>query len=80
MKPALHATTTVLPGKKIEVDATELREGQAVDVFVIVRSDEPRNQPSLADFLESLPPSNRTKQEWDEFEREFQAERDAWDR
>lgn len=78
--PALHATTKVLPGKRIEIDAADLREGQSVDVFVVARPDETHHRHSLADFLESLPPSNRTKEEWQEFEREFQAERDAWDR
>ncbi|HEY9612853.1 hypothetical protein [Allocoleopsis sp.] len=35
MQPALHISTQVLPGKKIEIDTPELPVGDAVDVFII---------------------------------------------
>ena len=34
----------------------------------------------VLDFLDGLPAGARSEQEWAEFEREFQAERDSWDR
>ena len=34
----------------------------------------------ILDFLDGLPAGTRTEQEWAEFEREFQAERNAWER
>ncbi len=35
MEAALHIKTKVLPGKKIEVTAPDLIEGEAVEIFVV---------------------------------------------
>lgn len=35
---------------------------------------------SVLDFLDALPPGPRSAPTWDEIERRFQEERDAWDR
>jgi len=37
-------------------------------------------RPGVVDFLDQLPPGTRSPEAWDEFEREFQAERDSWER
>jgi hypothetical protein len=34
----------------------------------------------VLDFLDGLPAGNRSQDFWDELEREFQAERDSWER
>lgn len=34
----------------------------------------------VLDFLDALPPGRRSPESWQEFEREFQAERDSWER
>ncbi len=74
--------TRVLPGKRIEITAPELSEGQNVEVTIRMHAAQPvaSPKPGLLDFLNSLAPSKRTPQEWEEFDREFQRERDAWDR
>ena len=81
----IHLTARVLPGGRIDVIAPGLHEGQDVDLVVRPRGNEHGTQRAgaklgILDFLKSLPPSNRTPEQWDEFEREFQRERDAWDR
>jgi hypothetical protein len=35
---------------------------------------------SVLEFLDALPPGPRSAPSWDEIERQFQEERDAWDR
>lgn len=36
MRPALHLTTKVLPGNKIEIEIPEGEIGDTVDVFVVL--------------------------------------------
>jgi hypothetical protein len=43
-----------------------------------VESNQPKT--GVLDFLDSLPPSSRSAVDWEQFEREFQVERDRWDR
>lgn len=84
MRPDLHVTTCVLPGKRIEIPTPDLLEGQDVEVTIRVPANQsefkPSPKPGILDFLNSLPPSNRTPEEWAEFKREFQRERNSWDR
>jgi len=75
--------TRVLPGKRIELYVPQFNEGDIVDVVVTVvesatESAEPKM--SMLEFIESLPPSRKTPEEWEQFEKDFQAERDSWDR
>lgn len=80
LQPALHLTTRVGPGHKIEVVAPQLDEGDAVEVFVVAaRPREPRKR-TVHEFLSSLPPGPRSYPTWEEFERAFQEERNSWDR
>jgi hypothetical protein len=77
----VHVKTRVLPGNRIEVAAEGLREGE--DVEVTIKSvGEPEQKPrrGILDFLDSLPPNKKSPEQWAEFEREFQRERDSWDR
>lgn len=81
LRTALHTTARVQSGNRIEITAPELKEGQDVDVFLIPRPSatyHPRR--SVLEFLDSLPPGPRSAPTWDEIERQFQAERDAWER
>jgi hypothetical protein len=80
VRTALHIMTRVQSGNKIEIIAPELEEGQDVDVFLIPRPVEPTPRRSVIEFLDSLPPGPRSAPTWDEIERQFQDERDAWDR
>jgi hypothetical protein len=80
LRTALHTTARVQPGNKIEITALELKEGQEVDVFLIPRPSETQPRRSILEFLDSLPPGPRSAPTWDEIERQFQEERNAWDR
>jgi hypothetical protein len=80
VRTALHTTASVQPGNKIEVTALELAVGQAVDVFLIPRPAESSAGRTILELLDSLPQGPRSAATWDEVERQFQQERDAWDR
>jgi hypothetical protein len=81
MESALHTTTRVLPGNRIELTSPEFVEGQTVDVFVV-----PQNTPlkkrtqSLMEFINSLPPGPRMAKTWEDLDRMIKEERDSWDR
>ena len=76
-----HFTAQVLPGGRIEIPASGLAEGQTVDVVVVPRAGAgPPKAQSLKEFFDSLPPGPRSAPTWEEFERQFQEERNAWDR
>jgi hypothetical protein len=74
-------TTTVPPDRRIEVAVPDLPVGARVEVVVTVTAPPAgEDRSSLREFLDSRPPSRKTPEEWAQFEREFQAERDSWDR
>jgi len=62
----------------------ELADGTAVRVAVTPVQGPPAeattNRPSVVEFLASLPPGPRSYATWEEFEKSFQQERDAWER
>lgn len=81
MESALRIETRVLPGKRIEISDPELPEGAHVDVIVVVREQPQLNQKhSILAILDSLPPGPRSNKNWDQIEKEFQEERNAWER
>jgi hypothetical protein len=61
------------PGKRLRVVVTEPEEMDTA------RLTPPRAFRSALEYLDSLPPLQRTPEEWAEIEREFQEERDSWD-
>jgi hypothetical protein len=67
-------------GNRIEISAPELKEGQEVDVYFVPRAPEAPSRRSVLEFLDSLPAGPRSAPTWDEVDRRFQEERDAWDR
>jgi hypothetical protein len=79
MQTTLRLTTRVLPGNRIEITAPELREGEAIDVLLLLSPDSP-SEGSVIDFLDALPEGPRRAQSWSEIDAAFEAERDAWDR
>lgn len=82
---ALRLKTRTLSGKRLEVTIPELNEGEEVEL-IILRSEEPApeaeaDQPQgVWDWLQSLPPSTLTGEDWKRIERELQEEKDAWER
>ena len=92
MQAAIKLTARVLPGHRIEIVAPELPEGKDVEVFValpaalpdetILRaaSTQEKTRPyvSILDFIDSLPPSTMTAEDWERREREIQEEKNSW--
>jgi hypothetical protein len=84
MSTVIRVRATVQPGGKIEVTDPQLPVGQPVEVVVtvpdvaVVKTRPP--EMGVYDWLQSLPPSNRTAEEWAERERQIQEEKDSWDR
>lgn len=80
MRPELHVTTRVLPGGRVEVVAPQLREGEEVEVTIALPEQRAPGDPGLLEFLNSLPSGPRSAATWEEVERQFREERDAWER
>ncbi len=80
MQSALKLTTRVLPGKRIEVYAPELTEGEDVELIVLKGKEAPQveEKQGVWDFIQSLPSSTLTMEDWERIEREFQEERNSW--
>ncbi|HZO91199.1 MAG TPA: hypothetical protein VFB38_22940 [Chthonomonadaceae bacterium] len=83
MQAALRLTTTVLPGNKIEFTSPELKEGDRVDVILLLPervASPPSERISMLELAETLPPGPRLFPTWEEYERFLQEEKNAWDR
>lgn len=84
MQAALKLTARVLPGKRIEVTAPELTEGEDVELIVLkpepALTPEPTHYVSALDYLDSLPPSQLTIEDWERIEKEIQEEKNSWER
>jgi hypothetical protein len=78
MQPALHISTKVLPGNKIEISTPELPVGNAVEVFVIIKNTSSRSRRSAIDLLDELP-GQRLFKTPEEADRYLQEERSAWE-
>jgi hypothetical protein len=78
MQPALHISTKVLPGNKIEIFDPELQVGDAVEVFVILKNTSSRSPRSAIELLDELPGQRlfKTPEEVDQY---LQEERSAWE-
>ena len=72
---AIRLKTTVLPGRRIEFTASELTDGQEVEISVNLAQPEVQTAPrifaSAAEYLASLPVRHRTSEEWAAIEREL---------
>jgi hypothetical protein len=79
MQSALHITTKVLPGGKIEITDPELRVGEPVDVFLVLPEASSRPRRSALEIIEALN-GRRVFQTPQEVNRYLQEERDSWDR
>ncbi len=86
MQTALKLKAAILPGKRIEFTAPELPESGEVELIVMLPENtvpaptEAGKTQGVWDYIQSLPPVQRTPEEWAQVEREFQEERDSWER
>jgi hypothetical protein len=69
MQNVLRLTATVMPGHRAEVFAPELREGEAVEVILVLPEETKSAHPSALDIIKSA----------QEVDNHLQEERDAWD-
>lgn len=79
MTSGLRIQTRILPGHRIEISAPGLPEGSTVDVIVLPAPTGAQGR-GVLEFLDSLPSGPRSFASWEEMERHFQEERDAWGR
>ncbi len=77
MQSALHITTKVLPGNKIEIQVPEAKIGDSVDVFVVLSKKAETKKRSAVDILNELPGRQlfKTAEEVDKYLKE---ERELW--
>ena len=76
---AIHITTKVLPGNRIEVELPSELEGKAVDVFVVLPKDsQTKKNNNILEIIEKARShyGHRTPEDID---RQIQAERETWD-
>jgi hypothetical protein len=77
---SVRMKTHVLAGNRIEIVTPELPEGQPVEIIVVPDTAPSEQREDIVAFLDSLPINTRTLEEWEELDREFQRERNSWDR
>ncbi|MBW4694439.1 MAG: hypothetical protein KME27_22055 [Lyngbya sp. HA4199-MV5] len=78
MQSALHITTKVLPGNKIEIQIPPGSIGEEVEVFVVL-SGSPSKRFAAIDILNQLSGQQQFKTA-EAVDRYLQAERDSWER
>jgi hypothetical protein len=78
MQPALHLTTKVLPGNKIEIEIPEGEIGDTVDVFVVLPKKPKEKKRSVLEIIEESRSRNAHRSAED-IARQLREERDSWD-
>ncbi len=78
MQPALHLTTKVLPGNKIEIEIPEGEIGDTVDVFVVLPEKPKEKKRSVLEIIEESRSRNSLRSAED-IDRQLREERDSWD-
>jgi hypothetical protein len=79
MQQALRVKTRVLPGGRIEIAATELEPGAAVELIILLPETVGKVQRSALEILADLP-GQRAFTTAAEVAAYLREERDAWDR
>lgn len=79
MPQALHVTTEILPGGRIEIASAELHAGESVDVFIVRRELAGAPRRSALDILAEAP-GQRLFAHAAQVDAYLQRERDSWDR
>ena len=76
-----HITGNSDPSDSAGADiASELMDGDWVDVVVSSTSATAQSATSLLVFIDSLPPGPRAASDWNEFEPQLREDRESWDR
>lgn len=82
MQATLKLRTTVLPNNRIEISTPILPTGSEVEVVITLPEMDTPNTAVLGvwDYIQALPSWPRSAATWEEIERNYQEERNAWDR
>jgi hypothetical protein len=78
MQPALHITTQVLPGNKIEIQVPEAEEGDTVDVFVVLPEKPESKRHSVVELIEQIR-NRHAFRTAEDIDKQLQEERESWD-
>jgi hypothetical protein len=78
MQPALHLTTKVLPGNKIEIEIPEGEIGDTVDVFIVLPEKPKAKKRSALEIIAESRSRNELRSAED-IDRQIQEERESWD-
>ncbi|MFM2061179.1 MAG: hypothetical protein RLZZ507_849 [Cyanobacteriota bacterium] len=78
MQEALHITTKVLPGNKIEISVPNSAIGDTVDIFVILPEKPTSKRRSIIELIEQIR-SKQTFRSAEDIDKQLQEEREAWD-
>lgn len=78
MQPALHLTTKVLPGNKIEIEIPEGEIGDTVDVFIVLPEKPKARKRSVLEIIEESR-SRNTLRSVEDIDWQIQEERESWD-
>ncbi len=81
---SVTVTAQVSSGHRLELDVPQFQDGQLVRITIEPLAADDKTAPGvegdLAAWFATLPPNKRTRAQWDEYDRQLRAERDAWDR
>ena len=78
MQPALHLTTKVLPGNRIEIEIPEGEIGDTVDVFVVLPEKPKQKKRSVMEILQEVH-TKRPPKSVAEIDKQLREERESWD-
>ncbi|MBD2431578.1 MULTISPECIES: hypothetical protein [Fischerella] len=78
MQSALHITTKVLPGNKIEIEIPEAQIGDSVDVFVVLPQKVETKKRSVIEIIEESR-SRHPSRTAEDIDRQIQEERLSWE-
>lgn len=79
MQPALYLKTQVLPGHRIEIEDSNLSEGETVDIFIVTSPKTEQNQSSVIDIIEEIRSHRTSFKTVEEIDQYIQQERSSWD-
>jgi hypothetical protein len=80
MQSAIHITTTIQAGHKIEIQVPDGGIGDTVEVFVILADKPlPTKQKSILAMIDTIH-SQQPSRTGDEIEQQIQEARDGWER
>lgn len=79
MTISLRVKALVQAGHRVVIQDDALADGAEVDVYIVRRPSKGEDKRSILEIIESSPAIGRTPEEWAEFERQFQEDRDSWD-